>query len=149
FFFGMGYSSLATARALLGIEPDARLSGTTRTENGAELLADADYLTHVFDGAKAGSTLVPDLHRATHVVQSIPPDAAVDPVLRLHRGPPDGDRDVEWRCHFAAGGVPADFDGAGVDEATATRPVNRRWQTRVEGDAERCAYAEAHGLALL
>ena len=149
FFFGMGYSSLATARALLGMEPAARLAGTTRTENGAELLADANYRTHVFDGAKAGSTLVPDLHRATHVVQSIPPDAAGDPVLRLHRDTLDGARDLEWLCYFSTVGVYGNFDGAWVDEASPTRPVNQRSQKRVEVEAEWRAYAEARGLPLL
>ena len=42
FFFGMGYSSLATARAIHRIiDADVPISGTTRTEDGLEALADS------------------------------------------------------------------------------------------------------------
>ncbi|HEV7277726.1 MAG TPA: SDR family oxidoreductase [Devosiaceae bacterium] len=149
FFFGMGYSSLATARALHGSDPDLSVAGTTRTEDGAELLAETAYHIHVFDGVGPGATLAPDLRRSTHVVQSIPPDDAGDPVLRLHGDTLDGARDLQWLCYFSTVGVYGNFDGAWVDEASPTRPVNARSQKRVEVEADWRAYAEARGLPLL
>lgn len=150
FFFGMGYSSLATARALdAEIEPGLPISGTTRTDDGAELLADTVYRIHVFDGMNPGTTLAADLRAATHVVQSIPPGEEGDPVLRLHRDTLDDARDLEWLCYFSTVGVYGNFDGAWVDETAPTRPVNRRSQKRVEVEAQWRAYAEARGVPLL
>lgn len=74
FFFGMGYSSLATARSIYEIiDKDLPIAGTTRTEEGVERLAESPYRLHVFDGLKPGATLGADLRRVTHVVLSIPP----------------------------------------------------------------------------
>ena len=82
FFFGMGYSSLATARAIHTlIDGAAPIAGTTRTEEGVERLAESPYRLHVFDGVAAGATLGPDLRQATHVILSIPPNDSGDPAL--------------------------------------------------------------------
>ena len=45
FFFGMGYSSIATARTIHeSIDRDASIAGTTRSEENIERLADSPYL---------------------------------------------------------------------------------------------------------
>ena len=42
FFFGMGYSSLATARAIhQNMDPEVPIAGTTRSLDNVEALADA------------------------------------------------------------------------------------------------------------
>ena len=83
FFFGMGYSSLAAAHSIHEIvDPDVPIAGTTRTEEGVERLAESPYRLHVFDGTRPGTTLGPDLRKATHVVLSIPPTtAAIQPAI--------------------------------------------------------------------
>ena len=44
FFFGMGYSSLATAKAIHElVSGDAWIAGTSRSEEGMERLADSAY----------------------------------------------------------------------------------------------------------
>ena len=97
FFFGMGFSSLATARAIHQIiDDDIPIFGTTRTEDRLEALAESPYRLHLFDGESPGKTLVPDLKRATHVVLSIPPTEAGDPALRMHRADLDAAPDLEW-----------------------------------------------------
>jgi nucleoside-diphosphate-sugar epimerase len=150
FFFGMGYSSLATARAMhREIDPDLPISGTTRTEDGAELLADTAYRIHVFDGVHPGTTLAADLRQATHAVLSIPPDDDGDPALNLHRDTLDAARDLQWLGYFSTVGVYGNFDGAWVDEAAPTRPINRRSKLRVEVEAQWRAYAESRGLPLM
>lgn len=150
FFFGMGYSSLATARALhREIDPHLPVSGTTRTEDGAELLADTAYGIHVFDGVHPAETLAADLGEATHAVLSVPPGDAGDPVLNLHRDTLDAAAKLQWLCYFSTVGVYGNFDGAWVDETAPTRPVNRRSRVRVEVEAQWRAYAESRGLPLL
>jgi len=150
FFFGMGYSSLATARSIHEImDNDLPIAGTTRTEEGIERLAESPYRLHLFDGTAPGATLGPDLNNATHVVLSIPPNDSGDPALNLHRGDLDRAPALEWLCYFSTVGVYGDFGGAWVDESAPTRPVNRRSQQRVEVEQLWRDYAAARGVPLL
>jgi nucleoside-diphosphate-sugar epimerase len=150
FFFGMGYSSLATARAIhQNMDAEIPIAGTTRTLDGAELLADSAYRVHVFDGQSPGATLGEDLTRASHVVVSIPPDENGDPVLNLHRDTLDAASRLEWLCYFSTVGVYGDFGGAAIDETAPTRPVNERSKLRVAIEEQWRAYAAGRGLPLL
>ena len=150
FFFGMGFSSLATARAIHElIDKDVPIFGTTRTEDGLEALADSPYRAHLFDGESPGTTLVPDLRRATHVVLSIPPTEAGDPALRMHRADLDAAPDLEWLCYFSTVGVYGDFGGAWIDESAPTRPINQRSAHRVEVEQQWRDYAAKRGVPLL
>ena len=150
FFFGMGYSSLATARSIHEIiDPDVPIAGTTRTEEGVERLAESPYRLHVFDGTRPGATLGADLRKASHVVLSIPPNDSGDPALNLHRGDLDRAPALEWLCYFSTVGVYGDFGGAWVDESAPTRPVNKRSQQRVEVEQLWRDYAAKRGVPLL
>ncbi len=149
FFFGMGYSSLAAARAMHAmIDPAIPVSGTTRTDDKAELLADTPCRIHQFDGLVPGPTLGPDLRAATHVVLSIPPDELGDPALRLHRADLDAAGDLEWICYYSTVGVYGDFGGDWIDEDATARPVNRRSRQRIEAEAAWADYAGARGVKL-
>jgi nucleoside-diphosphate-sugar epimerase len=150
FFFGMGYSSLATARAIhRDIDPDIPISGTSRTIDTAELLADTDYRIHVFDGLSPGTTLSEDLLRATHVVLSIPPDEHGDPAFNLHCETIAAAPNLEWLGYFSTVGVYGDFGGEWVDESAPTRPVNPRSEIRVEVENLWREFAETRGVPLL
>ena len=150
FFFGMGYSSLATARAIhRHIDADIPIAGTTRNLDSLESFADADYRVHIFDGASPGETLGEDLHRATHVIVSIPPNEGGDPVLNRHRDDLDAARRLEWICYFSTVGVYGDFGGAWVDETAPTRPINARSRLRVAVEQQWRDYADSRGLPLL
>jgi nucleoside-diphosphate-sugar epimerase len=150
FFFGMGYSSLATARAIhQNIDGDIPIFGTSRTDEGIEAFADSPYRAHLFDGDSPGATLGADLRRATHVVLSIPPTEAGDPALRMHRADLDAAQDLQWLCYFSTVGVYGDFGGAWIDEAAPTRPVNQRSAHRVEVEQHWQEYAANRGVPLL
>jgi nucleoside-diphosphate-sugar epimerase len=150
FFFGMGYSSLATARAIhRNMDPDIPVSGTSRTADTVEQLADTDYRMHIFDGQSPGRTLVEDLLRATHVVLSIPPDEHGDPAFNLHRQTLDAAPNLEWLGYFSTVGVYGDFNGQWIDETVATRPINARSRTRVEVEEQWRDYAKQRGVPLL
>jgi nucleoside-diphosphate-sugar epimerase len=149
FFFGMGYSSLATARAIhQHVDADIPIAGTTRSLDSAELLADAAYRIHVFDGRLPSATLGDDLTQATHVVLSIPPDENGDPAFNLHRETLDRARGLEWLGYFSTVGVYGDFGGAWVDESAPTRPVNARSRIRVAVESQWREYAKVRGLPL-
>ncbi len=150
FFFGMGYSSLATAKAIHSIvAPDVPIAGTTRTEEGVERLAESPYHLHVFDGMRPGTTLGADLLKATHVVLSIPPNDAGDPALNLHRADLDAAAGLEWICYYSTVGVYGDFGGQWIDESAPTRPVNKRSAQRVEIEQAWRDYAAARNIPLL
>ena len=149
FFFGMGYSSRETARALHQMgDSDTPISGTTRSADRSEALADSNVRMHVFDGESPGPTLGPDLRQATHVILSAPPDEHGDPALRLHRADLDAASNLEWIGYFSTVGVYGDFGGAWIDEDAPTRPLNHRSQLRVTAEQAWRDYAAARGVPL-
>jgi nucleoside-diphosphate-sugar epimerase len=150
FFFGMGFSSLAAARAIHEIvDRDAPIAGTTRSEEGLETLAESPYRMHVFDGTAPGETLRVDLRKATHIVISIPPTEHGDPVLNLHRPDLDAAPSLAWLCYYSTVGVYGDFGGRWIDETAPTRPINQRSAHRVEVEQQWRDYAAARGVPLL
>src|SRR5689334_6656280 len=135
FFFGMGYSSLATAKAIHElVDPDALIAGTRRSEEGCERLAESPYRLHVFDGLHPGQTLGAELRTATHVILSIPPGETGDPALALHHADFDAAADLKWLCYFSTVGVYGDFGGQWIDESAPTHPLNPRSRHRVEAE---------------
>lgn len=150
FFFGMGYSATATARAIhLNWADDIPVAGTTRSEDKAEQLADSAYRAHLFDGTNPSDTAKSDLARATHVFLSIPPDEHGDPALRQHRADLDASPALEWLCYWSTVGVYGDFAGEWIDETAPCRPVNHRSQQRIKAEQAWRDYAEARGVPLL
>jgi nucleoside-diphosphate-sugar epimerase len=150
FFFGMGYSSQATARAVHSlIDPSASIAGTTRSADNAEALADSASRIHLFDGLEPGPTLSDDLRDATHVIISIAPDEHGDPVLGHHRQTLDAAENLQWIGYFSTVGVYGNFDGAWIDESAPCLPLNQRSVQRVHAEAAWRDYAAARGLPLL
>jgi nucleoside-diphosphate-sugar epimerase len=150
FFFGMGYSSLAAAHSIHEIvDPDVPIAGTTRTEEGVERLAESPYRLHVFDGTRPGTTLGPDLRKATHVVLSIPPNDSGDPAYNFHRSDLDGAQGLQWLCYYSTVGVYGDFGGHWIDESAPTRPDNKRSLERVEAEHLWRDFAAQPGVPLL
>ena len=149
FFFGMGYSSRATARAIHELrDPEIPIAGTTRSAEGAEAFADTEYRIHVFDGEVPGPTLSEDLRQATHVILSIPPDERGDAALNLHRADLDAAENLQWIGYFSTVGVYGDFGGEWIDETAPTRPVNTRSKQRVEAEQAWRDYAVQRGVPL-
>jgi nucleoside-diphosphate-sugar epimerase len=150
FFFGLGYSSLATAKAIHElVDPNAAIAGTRRSEEGCERLAESPYRLHVFDGIVPSPTLGPDLRAATHLVLSIPPGETGDPALALHRTDLDAAADLKWLCYFSTVGVYGDFAGGWIDESAPAHPANERSRHRLEAEAAWRDYAQSRGLPLL
>ena len=149
FFFGMGYSSRATARALHELrDPDLPIAGTTRSAEGAEAFADSNYRIHVFNGEAPGATLGEDLRQATHVILSIPPDERGDPALKLHRADLDAAHNLQWIGYFSTVGVYGDFGGQWIDETASTRPVNVRSRQRVDAEQANARRADLQRVAV-
>jgi nucleoside-diphosphate-sugar epimerase len=147
FFFGMGYSSDATARALHRLrDPDIPVFGTVR--DPAQHSSREAIRLHAFTGDSPGQ-FGNDLACATHVIISVPPGEADDPVLRHHGADIASAQNLQWLCYFSTVGVYGDFGGAVVDESAATRPINRRSQQRVIIEQHWQDFAASRGVPLL
>ena len=148
FFFGMGYSSQAAARAIFALDPAAVIGGTSRTPAGAAALVARDISAHVFDGTAPGHTIGIELRNATHVVFSIAPGEAGDPALLHHRADLDAAPNLAWLCYYSTVGVYGDFGGAWIDESAPLAPRNARSDRRVLAEQAWRDYASARGVPL-
>jgi len=132
FCFGLGYSACALARRLT--REGWAVRGTSTTAEGVSRIAAAGYEALQFDGAAPGAGVAGALLASTHVLVSVPPDAAGDPVLRHHRSDLSRARSANWIGYLSTIGVYGDTGGAWVDEDTPARPSSERSQRRLEAE---------------
>lgn len=148
FFFGLGFSSQASADALQKDPGTVAVSGTVRSPDKAQLLKSRGIDAHVFDGTAPGATLGPSLRASTHVIFSIAPSEAGDPALLHHRADLDAAVDLQWLCYYSTIGVYGDFGGAWIDETAPLVPRNARSDRRVVAEAAWRDYASQRGVPL-
>lgn len=126
---GHGYSAQALAARLL---PQGwRVIGTTRSAEKAARLAAQGVEPLIWPGAD----LAPALAQATHVLSSIAPDAAGDPVLAAHAAQL-AQAPARWVGYLSTTGVYGDHQGGWVDETTALTPGTARGHHRVAAEAQ-------------
>ena len=129
--FGLGYSARVLADRLTG--EGWTVFGTSRNAEHAAALREAGCEAAVFDrehllpaAAFAG---------ATHVLVSIPPDEAGDPVLDTHAGDIAALPGLAWLGYLSTTGVYGDRGGGWVDETSDLRPSGVRGRRRVAAEA--------------
>lgn len=147
-FFGLGFSSQASARAIRIRDEYASIMGTVRTAERENALEATGLAAIVFDGTRPSPDVSVALADTTHVVVSIAPDADGDVVLRHHRADLDAAKDLEWICYYSTVGVYGDFDGAWIDESAPLVPRNMRSDLRVLAEQEWRDYAAQRGIKL-
>ncbi|MBC7141828.1 MAG: SDR family oxidoreductase [Rhodobacteraceae bacterium] len=139
---GHGYSAAALARSL---GPGWRIIGTTRRAEKAARLR--------VEGVEAliwpGEDLAPALAAATHVLASIAPDEAGDPLLAtdaetIAAAAPH----LKWVGYLSTTGVYGDHQGGWVDETTPLAPTTSRGRRRVLAEGQWQALAARSGLPL-
>ncbi|MGX5832257.1 SDR family oxidoreductase [Mesorhizobium sp. 43Arga] len=130
FIFGAGYSGKALARANTGA---VAILGTTRSEEKFEALRQAGIAPLLFEGKLTGE-IGEALQKTTHLVISVAPEEAGDPVLNAAREAIAGMPGLEWIGYLSTVGVYGDYGGAWVDETAACRPVSKRSVMRVEAE---------------
>jgi nucleoside-diphosphate-sugar epimerase len=140
---GHGYSAAALARRLL---PQGwRVIGTTRSADRAARLRAAGMEVMVWPG----EDLRPALAAATHLLSSVAPAEAGDPVVAAL-----GDKIAEaaphlaWVGYLSTTGVYGDRQGGWVDEESPLAPATRRGAARVRAEEDWQALARRSGLAL-
>lgn len=128
--FGMGYSAEVLAARLKRLR--WRIIGTSRSEDGCRAGSARGYEMHRFDR----SSPVPQdvIDDADHVLVSVPPDEAGDPVVALH-GEDLARLPKRWVGYLSTTGVYGDHGGAWVDEDTAITPQLARADRRARAEA--------------
>jgi nucleoside-diphosphate-sugar epimerase len=143
FIFGAGYSGKAFARICPEGTP---VYGTTRAPQKFAALEAAGIRPLEFTGA-----LTPQISDAlagtSHLVVSVAPDEAGDPVLNaagtaIRQAMPG----LKWIGYLSTVGVYGDYGGGWVDETAECRPVSRRSMMRVEAEKKWLALGEETGL---
>jgi nucleoside-diphosphate-sugar epimerase len=134
--FGLGYTALALARELAAA--GWRVAGTTRAADKHARLAAHGFAMHQFAPDQPLADAAAALAGATHVLTSIAPDEAGDPVLAHHLADLRCTT-LAWVGYLGTTGVYGDRGGAWVDETAAVAPTMPRTRGR--------AAAEGHWLA--
>lgn len=130
FCFGLGYSARALAR--LVAPEDWVVSGTCRTDEKAAELRARGFAAEPFERScplEAGA-----LSGVTHVLVSVPPDIAGDPVFDSHGGDIAAAPGLAWLGYLSTTGVYGDRGGGWVDEAAALQPSGERGRRRVKAE---------------
>jgi nucleoside-diphosphate-sugar epimerase len=132
FCFGLGYSALTLARHLAARGWEIR--GTTRKAEKARALAAEGFAMFAFDREHPLDASAA-LAGVTHVLISIAPDEAGDPVLDLHARDLAALPDLAWVGYLGTTAVYGDRQGAWVDEATPIEPTLARADRRARAEA--------------
>jgi nucleoside-diphosphate-sugar epimerase len=138
---GLGYSAAALSRRLLA--QGWRVIGTTRSPEKAARLQAQGIEPLMWPGTPLDGALA----EATHILLSIAPDAAGDPVIVAEADALRAAR-PEWVGYLSTTGVYGDHDGGWVDETTPLTPGTARGRQRVLAEAQWQALAADHGWPL-
>jgi nucleoside-diphosphate-sugar epimerase len=130
FCFGLGYSAVALARRVT--TAGWSVTGTCRSTEKQALLRTAGYSAVLFDRDRPVDTSA--LHGVTHLLVSVPPDAAGDPVLAMHGNGTAAMEGLAWLGYLSTTGVYGDRGGGWVDETAQLLPTGERGRRRVAAE---------------
>jgi len=131
FCFGLGYTAGRLAHALLpggwsvaGTRRNGEPVGTQAGDGTERFIFDRDH------PLPAGA-----LEGTTHILHSVPPDAAGDPVYDLHADGIAALPGLAWMGYLSTTGVYGDSGGGWVDETSPLRPSSARTERRVKAES--------------
>ncbi len=140
FCFGLGYSATRLARRLLA--QGWSVAGTCQGEEKRRELAALGIEAFLFDRQRPLAGAAQVLSGATHLLSSVPPDGAGDPVLDTLRPAIVAHSGWRWAGYLSTTGVYGDTGGATVDEGAPLAPTSERGRRRVAAEA---AWLALHG----
>ncbi len=143
FIFGTGFSSKAFVEEVR--DQFDWIGGTTRSSDKTEALRTLGVEPFLFDGNSQGDGVAEALKQATHILVSIAPNEAGDPVLNQYANEIAGAK-PRWIGYLSTVGVYGNHDGAWVDEETPLHPVSKRSVQRVAAEEAWLAFAEQNDL---
>ena len=133
FCFGLGYTALALAGILRA--RGFSVAGTVRNAEKADILRGLGLEVHLMDRDRPLADFGAALAGASHILSSVPPDAAGDPVLDFHGADLARLTGIAWAGYLSTTGVYGDRGGDWVDEDSPLTPVSERGARRVAAEA--------------
>lgn len=137
---GHGYSARALARQL--IPQGWRVIGTVRSADKAEEIRAEGVEPLIWPGDDL------PFDQATHLLTSVAPNEAGDPVLAALGDQIAAAKQLEWVGYLSTVGVYGDHQGGWVDEDTPLTPSTKRGRARVAAEAAWTDLCRAAGLPL-
>jgi nucleoside-diphosphate-sugar epimerase len=133
FCFGLGYTALALARAL--VDQGWQVTGTCRDATHAEEARALGLEIVIFDRDHPIAEIDRHLAVATHLLSSVPPDEQGDPVLDMHGAAiAPAAAHLQWIGYLSTTGVYGDRQGDWVDESSALTPSGERGRRRLDAE---------------
>jgi len=142
FCFGLGYSALALAPSL--IAAGWAVTGTCRSADTQARLRAEGFSAVLFDRDRPVDAAA--LDGVTHLLVSVPPDAAGDPVLAMHGLDIAAMPALSWLGYLSTTGVYGDRGGGWVDETAPLLPTGERGRRRVAAEAGWLELWRGHGV---
>jgi nucleoside-diphosphate-sugar epimerase len=144
FAFGLGFSALELAKRLSA--KGWQIAGTARDDGKIERLKREGYDAVQFAGEARDAALAKHLAGTTHLLHSIPPAAAGDPVLASYREAITTLPSLEWIGYLSTVGVYGNQEGGWVDESVPPKPNSTRTDARVEAEQAWLQFGQATGV---
>ncbi len=149
-FFGMGYSSLETAKYINNnFDKKAQIIGTIRNNDSASRLARNNVSTIIFDGETVNPLLDNGIANASHIIHSIAPTEQGDVVFNHYNEQLSNAKNLQWICYFSTIGVYGNHEGNWIDESAKCEPKNLRSIERLKIESLWREFAKKNGIKLL
>ena len=139
FCFGLGYTGARLARALRS--SGWQVSGTSRDAGVMRELA-----TDGISGTSLEDAVIPP--GTSHMLCTIPPSEAGDPVILSHAKHIAAVRGIVWLGYLSTTGVYGDRGGETVDESDIPAPGNARSRRRLAAEQAWLDLGRAHGISV-
>ncbi|MBT3514087.1 MAG: SDR family oxidoreductase [Nitrospina sp.] len=134
FCFGLGYSAQFLAKRL--IPKNWLVSGSYRDSNAITSIKEIGVSVYLYDGNRVSSKILDAIHKATHILISIPPQESGDVVLQHFGSIFLKSKHLKWVGYISSTGVYGDSNGEWVDETSPLKPITFRGQRRVEVESD-------------
>ncbi len=145
FCFGLGYTASALSRRLMAQGWSVR--GTCRSEKKCAEMAEQGITAWSFDRDRPLADPAAALGGVTHILNSVPPDAAGDPALDHHGADITAlSAPLQWLGYLSTTGVYGDRAGGRVDEGSDRRPATLRGERRVAAEDGWCELWRRHAV---
>ena len=120
FCFGLGYSAQFLAKRL--IPKNWLVSGSCRDPKAITSIKKIGVSAYLYDGKSVSPKILDAIHKATHILISIPPQKSGDVVLQHCGSIFLKSKHLKWVGYISSTGVYGDSKGEWVDE---TSPLNQ------------------------
>jgi len=146
FIFGFGFSAKAIAAKSAG--QFSAISGTTRSSEKLPEISRHNVSPVLFGTGDPDEDLRRQLADASHVLVSIGPSEAGDPVLNTLRKELANCKNLQWIGYLSTVGVYGNHDGDWVNEESECRPVSKRSLQRLSAERDWQDFADEQQLPL-